>query len=384
MARNRITYPSLGVFASNSLSATGTGSHAQLRRVQSFNSSFEIARTSVTQFGQQAAIQKIVTEPPTVSADFSYYLSDGYNERLLGLYCQDSSTSTGQANFVSGAISSASGVNLYIPTCAEGTDLNFVGGANAALSGLPIRAFGNCFITNYELNVAVGDIPTVSISLEAANTTSNTYTVNGATTGTINPAVNPANGVAVSSATGVNLPAPLPGTGASIVTACRPADISLSFGTLSGLGATTASSFASLDIAGGTGIRVQSASLSVPLSRSPIQQIGSRFPFARAVDFPITATLTVNALANEAVTRSLSSMLDDESVHDITLTINKPNGSANMAYTLKGAQFVSEQSSLGIGDNQSIDLTFEAEIGGINNQSNGLFVSGSNVSAVFA
>lgn len=384
MARNRVTYPSLGVFASNSLSATGTGSHAQLRRVQSFNSSFEIARTSVTQFGQQAAIQKIVTEPPTVSADFTYYLSDGYNERLLGLYCQDASTSTGQANFVSGAISSASGVNLYIPTCAEGTDLNFVGGANAALSGLPIRAFGNVFVTNYELSVAVGDIPTVSVSLEAANTTSNTYTVNGATTGTINPAVNPANGTAITATTGVNLPAPLPGTGASIVTACRPADITLSFGALTGTSSTLASAFANLDIAGGNGIRVQSATLSVPLSRSPIQQLGSRFPFARAVDFPITATLTVNALANESVTRSLSSMLDDETVNDITLTILKPNGSANMAYTLKGAQFVSEQSSLGIGDNQSIDLTFEAEIGGINDQSRGLFCSGSNQLSVFA
>jgi len=384
MSRNRVTYPSLGVFASNSLSATGTGSHAQLRRVQSFNSSFEIARTSVTQLGQQAAIQKIVTEPPTVSADFSYYLSDGYNERLLGLYCQDASTSTGQASFVSGAISSASGVNFYIPTCAEGTDLNFIGGANAALSGLPVRAFGNCFVTNYELSVAVGDIPTVSVSVEAANTTSNIYTVNGATTGTINPAVNPANGAAITSTTGVNLPAPVPGTGVSIVTACRPADITLSFGALTGLSSTLASSFSSLDIAGGNGIRVQSATLSVPLSRSPIQQIGSRFPFARAVDFPITATLTVNALANESVTRSLSSMLDDETVNDITLTILKPNGSANMAYTLKGAQFISESSSLGLGDNQSIDLTFEAEIGGVNDLTRGIFCSGSNQLPVFA
>lgn len=381
MSRNRVTYPSVGLYASNALGATGTGSHAQLRRVQTFNKSLEIARSPISQFGQQAAILKLVTEPPTVTADFSYYLSDGYNERLLGLYVQDSSSFTGSANFVSGAISSASGVNLYVPTCAEGTDLNFVTAGDTALSGLPVTSFGNCFVTNYSLSVAVGDIPTVSVTLEAANELSHPYTVNATVTGTRNPAVNPSDGTAVSTATGVRLPAPIPGTGVGIVTACRPADIQLSFGGFSGLGTSTASSFFSL--VGNDGIRVQSAELSVPLSRSPIQQLGSRFPFARAVDFPITATLTVNALANEKVTRSLSSMLDDESVQDITLTINKPDGTPNMAYTLKGAQFISESSSLSVGDNQSVDLTFEAEIGGTNDVSRGIFCSGSSTSLVF-
>ena len=76
-------------------------------------------------------------------------------------------------------------------------------------------------------------------------------------------------------------------------------------------------------------------------------------------------------------------MLDDESVQDITLTINKSDGTPNMAYTLKGAQFISESSSLSVGDNQSVDLVFEAEIGGINNLTNGIFVSGANSSLVF-
>lgn len=384
MSRNRVTYPSVGLYTSNQIGATGTGSHAQLRRVQSFNKSSEISRTSVTQFGQQAALQKIVTEPPSVSADFSYFLSDGFNERALGLYVQDSSSFTGQANFVSGAISSASGVNLYVPVCTEGLDLNFITAGDTALSGLPVASFGNCFVTNYSLSVGIGEIPTVSVTLEAANEISSTYTVNATTTGTINPAVNPSDGSAVSTATGVRLPAPVPGTGASIVVATRPADVTISFGSLTGQLSTTASSFYNLDVAGGNGIRVQSAELAIALSRSPIQQIGSRFPFARAVDFPITATLSVSALANEKVSRSLSSMLDDESVHDITLTINKPNGSSNMAYTLKGAQFISESSSLGLGDNQSVDLVFEAEIGGVNDLARGLFVSGSNTNTVFA
>ena len=383
MSRNRVQYPSVGSYISNSLGATGTGQHAQLRRVQSLDTSFEISRQGINQFGQQAALQKIVVEPPTVSLDFSYYLSDGYNERALGLYVTDASGFTGLASFVSGAISSNSGVNMYIPTSADGVDLNFLPNGVAALSGLPIKSFGNCYLTNYELSVAVGDIPTVTVSMEAANTISNAYTVNGVATGTVNPSVNPTDGTPISLATGVKLAAPIPGTGMGIVMATRPADVTLSFGGLTGASPSLASSFANLDVAGGNGIRVQSASLSIPLSRSPISQLGSRFPFARAVDFPITATLSVSALANESVTRNLATMLDDESTNDVTITIKKPDGTSNISYTLVGAQFVSESSSLSIGDNQSIDLTFEAEIGGLGD-TRGIFMSGANTSPVFA
>ncbi|MGK3946857.1 hypothetical protein ABK046_51890, partial [Streptomyces caeruleatus] len=77
-----------------------------------------------------------------------------------------------------------------------------------------------------------------------------------------------------------------------------------------------ASSFSALE--GSDGLRVQSISLSLPLSRTPIEQLGSRFPFARPVDFPITASLSVSALANEQVKRNLASMLDDVSTSDIT------------------------------------------------------------------
>jgi hypothetical protein len=88
MSRNRIIYQSLGVFASQvaaNVSQTGVGAVKQLTRVQSFDSSFERNLEDINQFGNLAAIDRLDTEAPTVSATLEYYLTDGGNENLLGL-----------------------------------------------------------------------------------------------------------------------------------------------------------------------------------------------------------------------------------------------------------------------------------------------------------
>ena len=56
----------------------------QLRRVQSANYSFSVNRQDVNQFGQLARIDSVNIEPPTVTLDMSYYLTNGVNEKLLG------------------------------------------------------------------------------------------------------------------------------------------------------------------------------------------------------------------------------------------------------------------------------------------------------------
>ena len=88
MSRNRIIYQSLGVFASQvAADAPQTAADAvkQLTRVQSFDSSFERNLEDINQFGNLAAIDRLDTEAPTVSATLEYYLTDGGNENLLGL-----------------------------------------------------------------------------------------------------------------------------------------------------------------------------------------------------------------------------------------------------------------------------------------------------------
>jgi hypothetical protein len=380
MARNRVIYQSEGLFVSSGLSSKASGEHKQLKRVQSANYSFEITRQDVNQFGQLARIDALVLQSPTVSLDFSYYLSDGFNESALGFYVQGSGTPTGPtgfANFASGQMVSSSGINFYIVTDSEGVDLNYDTGTAAELVGKGVIGIGNGFITDYTLNAAVGDLPTVSVSVEGLGFCAATYAtgVSGTYTGTgfAGPAINPENGTKLLS-TGVSgwvmLPNPSPGDG---VTALRPGDITLDFGGFTGTGFGTPASI----LSGPNSINVQSVSISLPMSRTPIERLGSRFAFARVTDFPVTATMTVNALVNETQARNLADMIDDGAERDITLTIKAPGTNTSaVKYTFAAARLDSESYSSDIGSNKSVDLSFSTQIGGANDTVHGIYFSG--------
>lgn len=381
MARNRVIYQSEGLFASKVLTSTAAADHKQLKRVQSANYSFEITRQDVNQFGQLARIDALVLQSPTVSLDFSYYLADGFNESALGFYMQGSGANgtgpTGAGNFASGQMVSSSGINFYIVTDSEGIDLNYDNATPTALSGKGVIGVGNGFITDYTLNAAVGDLPTVSVSVEGLGFCAATYGVNGNVTGFVGPAINPEFGTKLFTGTGDYVKLPIPTTGDG-VTALRPGDITLDFGAFAtGTGGTPTS-----NLSGAGSINIQSVSLSLPLSRTPIERLGSRFAFARVTDFPVTATMSVNALVNEVEARNLADMIDDGNERNITLTIKKPGtDTPAVKYTFAAARLDSESYSSDIGSNKSVDITFSTQIGGPNDLVHGIYFSGASATA---
>lgn len=381
MARNRVIYQSEGLFVSKALTSTASTDHKQLKRVQSANYSFEITRQDVNQFGQLARIDALVLQSPTVSLDFSYYLADGFNESALGFYVQGSGAAstgpTGAGNFASGQMVSSSGLNFYIVTDSEGIDLNYDNATTTALSGKGVIGIGNGFITDYTLNAAVGDLPTVSVSVEGLGFCAATYGINGNLTGFVGPAIDPALGTKLFTGTGDYVKLPLPNTGDG-VTALRPGDITLSFGGFTGNGGTPTSTVDGSSNA----INIQSVSLSLPMSRTPIERLGSRFAFARVTDFPVTATMSVNALVNEVQARNLADMIDDGNERDITVTIKKPGTDVEaVKYTFKAARLDSESYSSDIGSNKSVDITFSTQIGGPNDLVHGIYFSGASALA---
>jgi len=381
MARNRVIYQSEGLYSSKVLNSTAAADHKQLKRVQSANYSFEITRQDVNQFGQLARIDALVLQSPTVSLDFSYYLADGFNESALGFYMQGNGAGgtgpTGAGNFASGQMVSSSGINFYIVTDSEGIDLNYDNATATALSGKGVIGVGNGFITDYTLNAAVGDLPTVSVSVEGLGFCAATYGVSGNVTGFVGPAINPEFGTKLFTGTGDYVKLPLPTTGDG-VTALRPGDITLDFGAFAtGTGGTPTS-----NLSGAGSINIQSVSLSLPLSRTPIERLGSRFAFARVTDFPVTATMSVNALVNEVEARNLADMIDDGAERDITLTIKKPGTSVDaVKYTFKAARLDSESYSSDIGSNKSVDISFSTQIGGPNDLVHGIYFSGASATA---
>ena len=382
MARNRVIYQSEGLIVSSGAAATAAVDHEQLERVQSANYSYTINRQDVNQYGELARIDSIVLDPPTVSVDFSYLLTDGYNERVLGFYVHqtggffsgegagaDGVVGSGEGNFASGHLVAHSGQNVFIVTSPDGIDLNK---GEAIDSADTVIGVGNCYISDYSVDLSVGSLPTVSVTMEGANM--NAQTGGGELA---SPAISQDNGDALTN-TIAALPAPVstPGgtTNSTTITALRPGDVTVNFGNVAG--ETIA------DLTGDGTAHVQSVAISLPLSRTPLSRLGTKFPFARTVDFPVTPTISLSAIMDSTHASNLADVLDS-GVQNVNVGIKDANGIEDVRYTLKGVKIDSESYSSSIGANKSVDLTFSATVGGPSDTSAGVFMSGANGNNVY-
>ena len=378
MARNRVIYQSEGLYVSENASLTGADDHEQLNRLQSANYSFTINRQDVNQFGDLARIDSLVLEPPTVSLDFSYYLTDGFNERSLGFFVETTGSGMNRGieegvgtkgNFASGHLTSSSGVNFYIATSPDGVDLNQAPGV-ALDSADRVMGVGNCYVSDYSVELAVGSLPTVNVTVEGANMNSAEFDISNEIP---SPAVDQTAGTIYGHK--VKLPDPtqdggITGSlGSGVITALRPGDVTLTLNNVNGMSL--------VQLTGDDGAHVQSASISLPLSRSPIDRLGSRFPFAREVDFPVTATMNISAIVADSQAGNLANLLNS-GVQEASIMIKDTAGTDAIQYKMKGLKVDSQSFSSSIGSNKTVDITFSTQIGGPNDVLNGVFMSGIN------
>jgi len=378
MARKRVIYQSEALFSATTGSAAAAD-FKQIHRVQDISHSVEVARTDVNEFGKLAALSREVIEVPTVSCDFSYYVIDGHNEASgLGLTVEGHNVNQ-STNCLSGIMAENSAVaekNYYILTVPEGDDAT-----QDQAYGDPdengVIGVGNGFLTSYGLSASVGEIPSVSCSVEASNLRFDTSSSN-----VPNPAVDPTNGTAVAGVVTI----PNSTTGDLQAFAVRPGDIEVDFGTAAlQQGGAVLPGMTAGDAADKSKACVQSVSIDLPLSRTPLQCLGSVFPKSRELDLPITTSLTVNANLADITSGDLNSLLcDDAAARNITVTLKSrcgkdgdDNDGKLLEFKFNGAQLDSQSMSSSIGDNKSVDLSFSAQIGGPQDTANGLFISGS-------
>jgi hypothetical protein len=403
MARNRVIYQSEALFvtAQNTGGKTidivnGThtganmpgdaldGSHMQtghfhqLHRVQSANYNFAINRTDVNQFGNLARIDTAVIDAPTVGLDFSYLVTNGLNEDKLGITAAPQGMDALSTSAISGILSNISGRNYHILTVTEGEDANQEGlissttnKAQAATS--TVISIGNGYVTNYSVNASVGAIPTASVSVEGLNITAQT-----AGTGLATPSINPNDGTQGTAK--FSLPHANKGSVGEIL---RPGDIDVNLTSNAGRHATGL--LANFADGAKTAAHIQSFSIDLPLGRSLLQRLGNSFGFAREVDFPVQVSCSISAIAADLKAGNLFNELYDNTKSDIEICMRAPNtagagaGTPQMRYMLKNVTLESESFSSSIGDNKSVDLTFSATVGGPDDVTNGLFISGTQI-----
>ena len=394
MARNRVIYQSQALFiapSSTGCQVSGLGNTGpygpttpnqllggasllkKLDRVQSCNFNFTINRQDINEFGKLARIDSIVMESPTVGLDFSYYITDGLNERLMGfnMYSTGDSTNTIEAaQSISGLLGDLQGNNYYILTVQEGEDVVGSPSSTTPANTNTIVGIGNGFISEYSFDASVGAIPTASVTIEAFNIKADalTGTANGVITG-FSPAID-ITGSPATKFTGSGTSYGLSGsftTGVSNVTALRPGDIVLELSNPDGM----------IDVAGANSAHIQSFQFTIPLSRTILQRLGNTFGFARVINVPINMDITVSAIVSELKTMNLFDKLTSATKTNFTITLDDNAGNPKVKYGISGALLSSETYSENLGDNQTVDLTFNVQLGGANDTQNGVFMSGS-------
>ena len=414
MAKNRIIYQSEALFAGQKSSTDITGAHEnngvdikQLHRVQSANYAFNVSRTDVNQFGELAAIDRVVLDTPTVSLDFSYLLANFANEANLGFNVNPN-------EFTDAACTSAVSTlldrtkdekNYFIQTSREGMDaIGDTYGAVAAeaetyaAKGADTIGIGNGFITSYSSEASVGGFPTVSVGVEGMN-----MVFDAGTKDVQNPAINKIDGTA--NAPGENL-CTLPITSGSAgqddlsesgllnISTLRPGDITISIAehSIDGSFGTTDYSLPGAKLPTNAGVgtnsaNIQSYNLSFDLGRTPIQRLGNRFAFAREIDFPVNVSLSIDAILTDLTTGNLNTLIDCEKSYDIKIDLKgdwspgsatscPPAKTTICTYILKDVRPDAQSYTSSIGDNKNVTIDFTSQMGGPNQENVGLFMRG--------
>ena len=374
----------------------------KLNRVQSANYSFTINRQDVNQFGQLSRIDSVAIEPPTVSLDFSYYLTNGSNEKLMGFNLEDfAALDAGTAvNFVKTdkQEDDYAGRNYFILTTKQGTDavnnsvFDTYGDSDDDTAST--IALGNGYVTNYSVEASVGGMPTANVTVEGLNLKSDSGFHNIDIPAVNNERGTPIQGVQFS------LPSPVSGvlddsatdptlgdadklSGQADGFSClRPGDIEMHLGTDGGsaLMNTMPDGTPPTDHKIGS-CHVQSFSIELPLSRSPLQRLGTPYAYTRPLDFPITVNVSVSAIVSDLKAGNVADHLFNFANHDLQFILREPQadgkGPIAMAFFVKGAQLEGESFSSSIGDNKSVDITFSCQIGGPEDTTRGIMIGGS-------
>jgi hypothetical protein len=364
-----VTKTGVLVNASSGIEAT------QLHRINNFTFDVDIAgsRQDIREFGQLARIGSLINSDLTPTCSFDYYLTDGENEAHLGFEVKNSIVgNTPTVQGISGFLTEDSRFkerNIFVATVAEGNDA-FNSNSWINSGDIDVVGFGNAFITEYTVNLSVGEIPSATVSFDCGNV--EFYT--GAYSGIANPSIQPSNGGKADLGT---LKLPVPNTGNSNVDVLRDGQIIID------LAANTPLGIGGVDLAT---LHPQSVTVSIPLAREVLNELGSPLPYARALTFPIETTVAISAITANQRQGSVAALLTGcagQEKRDIKITLKDrcDNTTSRLVYILKDAILDSQNFSQDLDGNETVDLQFSAQIGGANTQTAGIFISGSYPSA---
>jgi hypothetical protein len=289
-------------------------------------------------------------------------------------------------------IEDTQGNNYFIVTSKEGVDVQ--GDDVSATAGdYDVISIGNGFVSDYSIDASVGSVPSASVTVEAFNIRVDDKIsgyVEGAFTGNQVPGVNDTDGQQVNinyEFDGGTLQTTGDYTDGSTVadntiTALRPGDLLLEFIDPAENDTPSFNTDGFTVLSGAGAAHIQSFALSIPMSRTVLGRLGNTFGYARVIDLPLNLDISISAIVSELRVNNLFERLSSPDKSNFRLTMRRSAGTGQpgaeaLVIDVKGARLEGESYSSTIGDNETVDITFSAQVGGANDTENGVFMRGS-------
>lgn len=355
--RNRVIYAGNTILMSESPSweaQTGVASLKSIRRVQSSNIEISTPVTRAKQVGSSDFTFQRYLQYPKISTSFSYYLTDNSNELIMG-FITDGVTGC----FKNFADFGKDQNIFYVLSNTNAEDFSDVG----SLSNYDVMSIGNCFLTSYSINAAVGTIPTASASYDCLNILFQNYTG----TGTLLPSIDltgTMRSTGTYALTAFNLnPQNYFSNQDERPAALRPGDIVLQM---------QQPLIGGIRYTGTVEANITSVNVEIPLDRRDLVGFGSNYPYDKRLLFPIIGTLSFDGIFDKAVTGDFSQIFDDENEYDFTFVFKNCNGDTSYTLGISNARVESQNFNLSIGDNMAFSSQFSFRI----SETSGFTISG--------
>ena len=388
--RNRIISQSKAIYISPSAIDTGTHGIAptgdvafrptQLDRIDTFSSDVDYAgsRQDVFEFGQRSRISTVRQGETLATVSMGHYLVDGRQEDMIGLQINGFTGGVPVSQIISGMMTAnpfADQKNIYELTVPDGVDAyGYADKAafEAAATGFVVRSYGNGTLTSYSANFSVGEIPRADYEFEC----NNVVTTTGDVTILNNPSINKETALPLTGVYSLVRPT-LNLDNANTIGVLRNGDITLTIGS-----ATKAEG--GVDYAT---MKIQSFGIEVPLGRQALEELGKEQPYAKPLENQLVSNISINAIVADMKAGSLASILTgcagDEGIAMTVTVLNPCDGSTGLIYNIQDAVLDTEGFSLGLDDNQTVDLAFSVTLGGATSTGAGIYCYGSALNASY-
>jgi len=397
----------------------GTGVYRQLNllhsidRIQSVSYNINVPHTNVNQINKRGLVAREIVDYPTVDLNFNYLLCGTKNEARIGLnvnYPLFNYPFVGEPYYANnGDVSLLSGFfelnkertfqrtwqgfpvhqyrdcrNIYLAVNQEGnsidknyfkedfTQADLYQGVDENSPDYHVISFGNCYLSSYSTNGAVGAFASAAVSYTAYNVV---FDMSGS--GFIAPDIETKSGT-LNGRSDVTIPRVLAEEGYS---ALQPGDITITTDSFSGLG---------VDF---DKLHIQSYGIDINLNKEPLPNMGYRFPVDNRPNAPIFAALNLDGIVESGNSGSLVDLITINSGYDFTIKVDPTSCAESTAepinagaipirrkdealrYSFVGAKLDNFGYSTSIGDNKVFNASFSVEIDP-DDRSKGFFISG--------